>query len=176
MESDSEFFNSVNIDYKRIAHRYIIILEKIQKFIKKDNIENNVEFNFRLLKSAIIDYFVDIARVKKFHGIQIINPEKIYAYTAYWLLKRKPLQIKIPYNGCEFVNEKFITSYMMSVISAEKDVTKLWENNPTMKTFQSLLFYNLKYRHVSQQSLELMIEAFFCGCDFHAGANTPKLA
>jgi hypothetical protein len=63
----------------------------------------------------------------------------------------------------------------MSVISAEKGVTKLWENNTTMKTFQSLLFYNLKYRQVSQQSLELMIEAFFCGCDFHTRANTPKL-
>ena len=166
MKSDNEFFNGVNIDYKRIAHRYIIILEKIQKFIKKDNIENNVDYSFRLLKAAIVDYFVDIARVKQFHDIEIINSEKIYAYTAYWLLKRKPLQIKIPYDGCEFVNEKFITSYIMSVISAEKNVTKLWGNNPTMKTFQSLLFYNLKYRSVSQQSLELMIEAFFCGCDF----------
>ena len=34
------------------------------------------------------------------------------------------------------------------------------------KKFIDLLFYNLKYRPVTQQSLELMITAFFSGFDF----------
>ena len=37
------------------------------------------------------------------------------------------------------------------------------ESNPRLRNFLDLLYYNLKYRHYTQQSLELMIESFFCG-------------
>lgn len=35
-----------------------------------------------------------------------------------------------------------------------------------LNTFINLLFYNLKYRQYTPQTLELMIEAFLCGIDF----------
>ena len=63
--------------------------------------------------------------------------------------------------------ELFITLSLSSSIATERNISKeRRENNPTFKKFNELLFYNLKYRPVSQQSLELMIEAFFGGYDF----------
>jgi hypothetical protein len=122
------------------------------------------------LKRAVFDYYVDIARIKDFHKIPRVNTEKIYGYTAFWLLKRKPLQVTIPFPGSDFVNELFVTSFLAANILAEKGIGTGTKND-TFKNFQRLLCYSLKYRHVSQQSLELMVEAFFAGFDTALAAN-----
>lgn len=43
---------------------------------------------------AIMDYFTDVYRLKEFHKIKNINMIKIVAYEVYWILKRKPIQIR----------------------------------------------------------------------------------
>ena len=40
-----------------------------------------------------MDYFADIQRLKDFHGIELANKNKIVAYEAHWILRRKPIQI-----------------------------------------------------------------------------------
>ena len=44
--------------------------------------------------------------------------------------------------------------------------------NSRFKGFLDLLYYNLKYRLYTQQTLELMIEAFFCGYSVKIGETT----
>ncbi len=127
-------------------------------FISANKLAGSTKINFTLLKTAIIDYFVDIARVKEYHNIERVNPEKIYGYISYWLLKRKPIQVTGEFIKSEFINERFVTGYLISNIMSELGITV-----GPLEEFQSLLFYNLRYRHVSQQSLELMIKAFFAG-------------
>jgi len=164
-----EFLKGIKVDLKRVARRFACTLSKMNLFINQYELINKVEVNRRMLAEAIHDYFADTQRAKDFHNIKHINAEKIYAYLTYWILLRKPIQVVEKFNGCEFVNELFLTLYLTSSIAAEKNISKdQRENNPTFKKFQDLLFYNLKYRYISQQSLELMIEAFFCGCDFIA--------
>lgn len=170
-----EYLISLGIDLKRVAKRFTYILFKMNLFVEQSNLTNKVEINRRILAGVIHDYFVDTKRAKDFHKIKHTNPEKVYAYLAYWLLRRKPIQVIKIFKGCEFVNELFITMFLSSSITAEKNISKEQkEDNPTFKKLRGLLFYNLKYRPTSQQSIELMIEAFFCGCDFSAKAATPK--
>ena len=99
--------------------------------------------------------------------IEKVNFEKIYSYTAYWLWRRRPLQVKLDFPGSEFINELLAAAYIISNVLAEKEIDgNKCARNASFSKFQSLLFYNLKYRPITQQSLELMIEAFFCGRDF----------
>jgi len=166
-ESVIEYLKRSNITSKRLAHRYVIILETMHIFIKNHKLDGFVRINGRALKEAIIDYFVDTVRIKEFHSIKNTNKEKIYSYTAYWLLKRKPIQIVNYFKGSEFVNEYFVSTYLISAICATKHINNSEKKrNPTFRKFQELLYYNIRYRLVTQQSLELMIEGFFLGCDF----------
>jgi hypothetical protein len=165
-----KYLRKYDIDIERIANRYIQILKMFHEFLEKQDLGDSVIINGRILKRTVIDYFIDIVRIKEFHNINNTNNEKIYAYTAYWLLRRKPLQVIKPFNGCEFVNELFITFFLISSSCETRNIDNDKKNkNPALEGFQSFLFYNLKYRSVSQQSLELMIEAFFCGYDFPKG-------
>jgi hypothetical protein len=169
IESVSDYLSRHGIDNERIAGRYVSILEMMNTFIVTKKIGQNVIVDQELLKTAVCDYFVDIARVKDFHDITKVNVEKIYGYMAYWLLKRKPLQVKLPFIEGEdiFINELFVTGFIISSMGVEKNISYAqYVQNATFENFKSLLYYNLKYRLVTQQSLELMIEAFFCGYDF----------
>jgi hypothetical protein len=139
----------------------------INTFLQRYGFNGKAIINARALKRAIVDYFVDIVRVKEFNSIEKTEREKNYAYMAYWLLRRKPILITVPFDGCEFLNEMFITGYLVSLSASIKKIANEDKaRNPTFKKFQELLFYNLKYRPVSPQSLELMIEAFLAGFDF----------
>jgi hypothetical protein len=162
-----KYLGKYDIDIDRIANRYIQILKMFHVFIEKQDLGDSVIINGKLLKRTVVDYFIDIVRIKEFHNINNINNEKIYAYTAYWLLRKKPLQVIKTFNGCEYINELFITLFLISSSCITRNIDNDKKNrNPALEDFQSLLFYNLKYRPVSQQSLELMIGALFCGNDF----------
>jgi len=172
-KSAKEYLGNYGIDQEHVVHRYATLIKSLHGFINYNNLKDKVRVDGRILEQVVIDYFVDSVRVKEFHNIKNTNTEKIYAYTAYWLFRRKPLQALKNFDGCEFINELFTTLFLASSIATDKNISKdQRDNNPTFKKFQELLFYNLKYRPVSQQSLELMIEAFFCGCDFAVG-GTP---
>ena len=164
--SDSvlDYLHEHGYDDGRIARRYILTLKMIHKFITAKKINQNIVVDTKVLKTATIDHFVDVARIKEFHPIPKTSPEKIYGYMAYWLLKRKPLQVIKEFPGSEFINELFVTAYIVSSILAEKTLKgNQCSPNKNFIDFQLLLFYHLKYRPLTQQSLELIIKAFFCG-------------
>ena len=169
MEEDplkvSEYLSTHDIGTDRIASRYAALLEMLDTFIIKEGVGKMVVVDKELVRTAVCDYFVDIARVKDLHRMPLVNTEKIYGYMAYWLLKRKPIQVKVTFPDSVFINESFVTNYLLSNILTDKNISlDRCKNNAAFSQFQSLLYYNLKYRLVTQQSLELMIEAFFCGC------------
>jgi hypothetical protein len=173
-ESVGNYLARYDIDNEHIASRYASLLEMMDTFIVEKGIGSDVVIDHELLKTSVCDYFVDIARAKSFHDIAKVNTEKIYGYMAYWLLKRKPIQVKSPFAESAFINELFITGFLISNILTEKNISPTQSvQNATFENFKSLIYYNLKYRLVTQQSLELMIEAFFCGCDFlHENTKT----
>jgi hypothetical protein len=173
--TDIEYLHKSGIDNGRIARRYRKILEAVHKFINMKGVAQSIVVDGKILKTAVYDYFVDIARIKEFHNIDKVNFEKIYGYTAYWLLRRKPIQVVKPFPGSEFINELLVAAYTISNILTEKRIDgNKCAKNATFNKFQLLLLYNLKYRPITQQSLELMVEAFFCGCDFVGDGDKGK--
>ena len=61
-------------------------------YIQEAGYGEHVVCNERIMLNVLLDYFADIFRLKDFHGIENTRTEKIFAYTAAWIVKRKPLQ------------------------------------------------------------------------------------
>ena len=164
-----DYCKDVGIEMEDVFHTYANILKMMHKFIKNKGIKENedIRINGRMLIEGVVDYYIDIQRIKAHHPINNPSEEKDTAYKAYWLLRRKPFQVIKPFPNCEFVNEYFITLYFLSIIAYESRISdEEKRNNPKWLQFRSLLYHNLKYRHVSQQAFELMLMAFFCGHSF----------
>ena len=83
----------VEFGEEKIEKRYKAIYEYLRSFIERNKYQEYVLISTDVLNQAVVDYFADILRLKQFHGIERINFLKIHAYSAYWILRRKPLQI-----------------------------------------------------------------------------------
>jgi hypothetical protein len=150
--------------------RFLTLWNEVTVVINGMKIEKVVRLDEESLQMVILDYFTDIARLKDFQSIEHTNVNKIYAYTLYWFLKRHPVELIQPAPDNFDINEKVIMSLTMPKIIREAGIiynkdTKDIKYKDKMNNFINLLFYNLKYRTYTPQSIELMIEAFLCGCE-----------
>ena len=140
------------------------------RVIEETGIEDKCYIHEESFQMAVIDYFADMARLKDFQDIKRTNVDKIYGYELYWFLRRHPVQLREGVPDNFDINEKVAIGVFLPRILAEAGMpySKEIQNEKfkeRLKVFIDLLFYNLKYRSYSQQSLELMIEAFLCGSD-----------
>lgn len=150
-----------------IFNRYSAILTQLVDIIEKMDLGNCVRIDTDLLALSVLDYFADIARLKQFHNISKTNVQKIYSYGLYWLLRRHPVQIITQVSETYLhINEKIAIALTFPKILEEMgiDYKDCSEAKEITNNFIDLLYYNLKFRVYTPQSLELMIEAFFCGC------------
>lgn len=152
-----------------IPDRYASLLKQIEVILDSMGLTNeDVMINTELLDFVVLDYFADIHRLKRFHGIELANVQKIYAYTFFWFLRKKPLQQKKALSeNLLFLNEKVAMCMLIPKLFVELGLSypdKPDEAKRMMKGFRELLYYNIKYRTFTQQSLELMIQAFMAGC------------
>ena len=144
--------------------------------IEKTGLEDKLRIDEESFQMAIVDYFADVARLKDFQDIERANVDKIYGYELFWFLRRHPVQLLEGAPGNFDINEKVAIGVFLPRILAEADLpyTEEVQNEEfraRLKVFIDLLFYNLKFRTYTQQSLELMIEAFLCGCDCTRNVN-----
>ena len=147
--------------------RYKNLLEQIQDILEAIGILDKVTINLDLLGQVVLNYFEDVERLKKCEGIDRTNEDKIYSYETFWLLRDKPIQFitnDIPYKYL-YINEKVCTCILISKMLKEMGIDPDSKNQRLMP-FLKLLYYNFRFRNFTQQSLELMITAFFCGCSF----------
>ena len=147
-----------------IVKRFRYLLKDVNSFLVKPGIDKKVRIDIKSLKMAVLDYFTDIVRMRIFQNIEKPNVEKIYGYTTYWFLRRHPIHVTADFSGCESINEKFALSYISSRILCDANISyNDCKGIAEFTQFMTLLFYNLKYRLYTQQSIELMVSAFFCG-------------
>ena len=134
-------------------------------FIKHNGLEEKVSISERVLYHVIIDYFVDIQRLKEFQNIKVTNRYKIFAYTTYWILRHKPLQIVGDISENEvFVNEKFCSDLIQSFLFDNPDsVPILQDSKDSIIEFVDTMLYYFKYRDVTPKCIELMLIAFEAG-------------
>ena len=152
---------------EKIQQRYETLFDLMNEFIKRKGYEKNVHVVPSILNQMILDYFTDIKRLKEFHEIEHINFLKIHAYSAYWLLKRKPIQIiKDDENNVQlaFVNEQFITSYLINFLTnTNRNALIIEEDRDEFLEFVKNLEYTFRYRTITPQMIETMLEAYDAG-------------
>lgn len=92
---------------EKIESRYHCLYELLSAYLKRKRLEERVRIAPAILDHVIVDYFVDIYRLKDFQGMDLVNDTKIMAYTSFWLLRHKPLQILDTENADDlvYVNE-----------------------------------------------------------------------
>lgn len=159
----------------KIEERYSTLYEYLETFIKRHEYSDKVVIADSVLNQVVVDYFADIYRLKEFHKIEHINFLKIHAYTAYWILRRKPLQIIEDDDEdveLAFVNEKFVASYLLQFLyDGHEDVVILKDDRQDFIEFVKNLEYFLRYRVVTAQMLETMMESFKAGDAFYKAVD-----
>jgi hypothetical protein len=154
-----------NIMLLRFKALWSDTVQVIQSF----GLEKKLYIDENSFQNVIIDYFTDTARLKDSHDIKRTNVDKIYGYQLFWFLRRHPIQLTENTPDNFDINEKVALGVFIPRILADAELP--YETKNQNKEFQNrlnkfiqLLFSILKYRPYTQQSLELMIEAFLCGC------------
>lgn len=146
----------------------------LNDFITKKKYQDNVIVSNDILKHVIIDYFVDIERLKEFQNIKEVHASKIYAYLGFWVLRHKPIQITSADGAADlvFLNEEFVSCSIRSYLFSEPENVAILENKrETVDNFVDTMLYYFKYREYSAKSIELMILAFQAGCAYQYSAE-----
>ena len=151
---------------EKLESRMKEMQDTIESFLSEAEYPDYVACNDRILYHVILDYFADIVRLKDFHAIEHTKRDKVIAYTVYWFLKRKPIQIN-EYSEIEkdiFVNERFACSLVIKecLDNAENKVLSAKDAERFDKYIDMLLYY-FKYRQYNPQTIELLIESFKIG-------------
>ena len=165
-------------EVSKLHDRYETLHADIIRAIENIKLDDKAYIDEESLQTIILDYFYDIARLKDFHSIELANTDKIYGYELFWFLRRHPVYLlDDPANL--IINEKIaIGVFLPKILSdaglpcdadKQSDVFK-----KRLKIFIDLLYYNIRHRIYTQQSLELMIEAFFCGSELAVINATPE--
>lgn len=159
----------------KIIGRQQYLLKRMREFAiasgynSADGTINNVYVCESLLEKTVMNYFADIYRLKEFHDIGTANTIKITSYTAYWLVRNKPLQIITDSVDYAHVNEKFAVFLLLDNIFEGKKAStvKLTAQQAEELTYiQTKLLYFLKYRAYTAQNLELALECLKSGLRF----------
>ena len=164
----------------KIQERFQDLYIAYNKFIEDKQVNNSVQLNSFTFMHAVLDYFTDISRLKRFHKIKRTNSFKIIAYELSWLVRRKPLQIlEDDKEELVYINEKFILSYIMSYFTQLVGFDfydKLEEKNKkAFDGYVNSLYYYLKYRNCSSQSLEFALLSFGAGVAAANGIISEEL-
>jgi hypothetical protein len=118
-----------------------------------------------IIEEVVLDYFADIHRLNDFHHIERSEPEKVAAYTAYWIWRRKPIQLRREPTTEEIqklplihrVNDTFARILFIGMVY---DLRKpLLTDMSRYRRFREVLSYFMEFRAVNPQALELAIYA-----------------
>ena len=159
---------------EKIKSRYNWLNDLLDVYIKKRNYDNKVIVSQDVLKHIIVDYFVDIDRLKVFQEIELVHSSKIYAYLSYWILRHKPIQLlnEDGLGDIAFINEDFVCAFLRSYLFSELEGTVLLESKrEAVDNFVETLFYYFQYRDYSAKTIELIILSFQAGCAYQYSAD-----
>jgi hypothetical protein len=152
-----ELQESFSNDY--IYNAGLLVHSLAEKFYEENGLEGKVYFNDDIFGNCLIDILVDIARLKYFHDINLVNYIKLISYTASWIIKRKPFQlIEGTSEEYLYVNEKFAFSLLLQAVGfLDGNARVRYEDKEKLEKNMSAIFYHLKYRNTNPQTLELLL-------------------
>ena len=171
----SEILKKLDISEEKFRKRFESISLDVEKFIDVAGLKEKVFLNPSYLGHMLVDYFVDISRMKYIHKIEHANTIKITAYTAYWFLKNKPIQSISSTNETIDINEKFVAMFLLDFLSISADNNILDREEAGILGFQDALIYFLKYRTYNAVSIEMLLIAFFAGQIYQDSSMADRL-
>ena len=154
---------------EKIISRYNCLYELLSAYLKRKRLEERIHIIPAVLDHVIVDYFVDIYRLKDFQGMELVNDTKILAYTSFWLLRHKPLQIVDAEKADDlvYVNEDAVGEILRTQLFKDpEDTVLLPEQAGRIDDFVNTMKYFFQYRLYTAQNIELMIMAFGAGRDY----------
>ena len=159
-----EFLNTTEDMYNKVESRFCSIHDIYLNFvdIMKLNDRVDIMMNDRVLIHAIMDYFSDIARLKEFHNIDLVNRDKVISYESSWLLRRKPIQIlNVEKEDLVYINEKFVLTILVNHLTngSVSDIS----SEEILSNFCDALLYYFKFRNYEPKVIEMLIMAFKAG-------------
>lgn len=157
---------------EKIQYLKDLYTEFLQTIDAKDS--GFYELNQKLLAITVMDYFVDLARIKEFHPVVKANVYKRIGYITYWFLKRKPIQIiSDSEKVLADINERFMATYIVNEILVEINEINsttlgwndYWDNlsEERKKNFFENWVYYLTNRNYDAQGLEFLVMNFEMG-------------
>lgn len=162
---------------EKIKSRYNCLYELLSAYLKRKRLEDRVRIVPAILDHVIVDYFVDIYRLKDFQGMELVNDTKILAYTSFWLLRHKALQIMDTENAGDlvYVNEDAVGEILRTQLFKDpEDTVLLPEQSERIDDFVNTMKYFFQYRLYTAQNIELMIMAFGAGRDYQYCTDFQK--
>jgi len=169
-----------NLAPRIFEKRYKNLFLDLQALLKKYGLLDYCTVNIELLWKAVLDYFVDIARLKTFHDHKHVQIDKIIAYETYWLLRNHPIQIDKPDNFDEkyiHVNEYILSFFFIKKLAKRldlkfasciqiDDLIEKFEEHEVSDEFRKKLYYTFRFRTYTPQSLLLLTEGFITAAEF----------
>lgn len=162
---------------EKIKMRYSWLYEVMEEYIQSENISDAVIISSDILNHVIVDYFVDVDRLKDFQEIEKTHDSKIYAYLSFWILRHKPLQLikSEQADKLSFVNEVFVCKLLQSYLfSNPANVPIRNDKQDEVDNFVATLLYYFKYRDYSAKSIEIMILAFGAGRGYQYSVDNKQ--
>jgi hypothetical protein len=115
--------------------------------------------NRKLLRHAIESYFIDLERMKDFHGIKLADQHKRAAFTMLWIVKAHPVQLHTNADMTEaliVINELFAIHAGLAHLRVSSGcISKECLRN---------LIYTLHFRQVSPEILASAMYLLECAC------------
>ena len=151
---------------QKITDRYKFLYDKMTEYIRVRGLEGNMHVQENILQQVVMDYFVDIYRLKEFHKLDKANITKILAYESYWILRRKPIQISAGALDTKtiFANEGFVTTFLAHEFLMPQDGEPMTqEEEAQFLSYLRHLNYHLKYRNLDKQDMEAMLFSYETG-------------
>lgn len=165
------------VDYfgeDKFVKRYEFVYNFIVDYINKNDNKEKLLISTDILDHVIVDYFVDIYRLKPFAEIEYTNMNKIYAYLAYWLLKHKPIQIKeADNNKLAFINEEMVSVLLQSMLLSD-DISIRQHDSEAIDELIKTMTYSFKYRQYTAQNIELILLSFKAGRAYQSSVDFQK--
>ena len=148
--------------------------DSIQNFLTSLNLsDEQVRISDRNLQLAVLSFSSDLKRIEPYHNIQDVNVIKIHSYEAYWLLRKKPIQIVSDFDGCERINERYVAFMLTDFLLRDwGDAVLSGQSKKEFKDFAQTLYYSFSYRNFNAQNIELVLLGFRAG--IAVGENLPE--
>ena len=141
-----------NVGEQRILER-VYIYEQIYKlYVEPSWFANHL--SLEITRHCVDNYFIDVERIKDFHGSKRINRHRQAAYTMKWIAKLRPVQLTVGHSITEasmFINEIF--AIQLGFHYFKKPLNKL---DPTILYD---LLYDLHFRSFDGEVLTLAMRA-----------------